>query len=189
MLLGSINFAQIFPQFRWNVVQLQFGVNVLFAFAGDYFFVVQPRQAVFAEGVAHLERPLTQGNVMRFAAGEVLHGRAERLGRQKANVHLHAATHAEAHFVFAPRNDVHQPRQLDDVINQFLPWASFAASFAGDQNVEVADGLTSAPQRASRRDLLDSGESAQMLGDLLRLGFRCVQQKTSGDAAIVFEWP
>src|ERR1700691_5217743 len=114
MLLGSINFAKILPQFWWDVIQLQLAVYVFFTLAGDHFLVIETRQAVFAECVTHLERPLTQRHVVRLAAGEVLHGSAKRLRRQEANVHLHTSSHAEADFILAPRNNVHEPWQLDD---------------------------------------------------------------------------
>jgi hypothetical protein len=67
---------------------------------------------------------------MGLAAGEVLHGGAEGIGREQANVHLHSTAHAKADLVFAACDDVHQSRQLDDVVNQFLPLCVVAASFS-----------------------------------------------------------
>ena len=62
-----------------------------------------------------------------------------------------------------------------------------AAAFAGDQDVEVADGFASAAQRAGGRDLFDSGRRQQMRNQLLGQLLGRVEQKPSADAAIVFD--
>ena len=128
--LGGVDFAQVFAQFGRNVVQLELGVNFFFGFSGDRLFGVELGQAVFAEGVSHLQRALAQGDVVGLRAGEILHGGAEGFGRQEAHVHLHAAAHAKADFVFAAGDDFHEAGKLDDVVDEFLARSVVAAGLA-----------------------------------------------------------
>ena len=48
VLFRRVDLALILPQLRWNVVELEFGVDILFSLAGDTFFVLQTCQTVFA---------------------------------------------------------------------------------------------------------------------------------------------
>ena len=105
---GEIDFAEIFAQLGRDVIELQLGVDFLFGFAGDRLFIFQPSQAVFVQRVAHLERALAQGDVVGFRASEVLHGGAERVRREQTDIHLHATSQAEADFIVAPGDDVHE---------------------------------------------------------------------------------
>ena len=117
---GGIDLAQVFAQLGRNVVELELGVDFFFSFSCDRFFGVEFGQAVLAEGVSHLEGALAQGDVVGFGAGEILHGSAEGVGRQKADVDLHAAAQSEADFVFAAGDDFHEAGKLDDVLDQFF---------------------------------------------------------------------
>src|SRR5439155_812287 len=143
-----IDFALILAQFGRDVVELQLCVNLPFGFSCRDFLIVEPRQAVFAERVAHLESALPQSHVVGFRSGEVLHGSAERFRRQQAHVNLHASAQAEADFIFAARDDLHQTGQLDDMFDQLVALSIVAAGFAGDENIEITDGFASAAQRS-----------------------------------------
>src|ERR1700680_1163104 len=107
---------------------------------------------------------------MGLAAGEVLQGCAEGIGGKKADVNLHSAAHGKTHLVFAASDDVHQAGQLDDVINQFLPFFIVATSFPGYQDVEIADGFASAAQGSGGSDIFDAGISAHVLDDFPEIG-------------------
>src|SRR5580698_7236282 len=108
---------------------------------------------------------------MGLAAGEVLHGGAEGIGRKQANIDLHSTARAKAYFVFATCNDVHQSRQLDDVVNKFLTFFIVTASFSSYQNVEIADGFAPSTQGTGGRNVFDPGISAQMFDDFPGLSF------------------
>ena len=125
---------------------------------------------------------------MGLRSGEVLHGRAEGFGRKKAHVDLHAAAQTKADFIFAAGDDFHEAGKFDDVLNQ-LPGGrpSVAAGFAGDQDVEIADGFASAAQRASGRYFFDAREILEVLNDFFGFAFGRVDQEASGDAAVVFD--
>ena len=185
--LGGVDFAQIFAQLGRNVVELELGVNLFFGFSRDRFFGVECGQAVLAEGVTHFQRALAQGHVVGLGAGEILHGGAEGFRRQQAHVHLHAAAQTKADFVFAAGDDLHEARKFDDVLDQFFASGVIAAGFAGDQNVEIADGFASAAQRTGGRDFFHAGIIAQMLDDFVGLPFGGVEQKAAGDAAIILD--
>jgi hypothetical protein len=81
------------------------------------FSLFKVREAVFVEGVTHFEGALAQGDVVSLRSGEVLHGRAERFRRKQANVHLQIAAQAEADFVVALGDDVHERRIFCDVLH------------------------------------------------------------------------
>ena len=187
VILGGVDFAQVLAQLGRDVVELQLGVDFFFGFSGDRLFGVELGQAVFAEGVSHLQSALAQGDVVGFRAGEVLHGGAEGFRRQKAHVHLHAAAQAEADFVLAAGDDFHQAGEFDDVLDELFAGGVIAAGLAGDQDVEVADGFAPAAQGSGGRDLFHAGIIAQMLDDFLGLAFGGVEQKAAGDAAIVLD--
>src|SRR5579863_7870545 len=124
---------------------------------------------------------------MGLAAGEVLHGGAEGIGGEKANVDLHASAHAKADFIFAAGDDVHQTWQLDDVVNQLLPFFIVTARFAGYEDVEIAHRFASPTQRTGGRDVFDAGISAEVLDDFFSLSFGCVEEEAAGDAAIILD--
>ena len=156
---GGIDFTEIFAQLGRNVIELELGVNLFFGFSRDRLFGVELGQAVLAEGVAHLQRALAQGDIVGLRAGEILHGGAEGVRRQKAHIHLHAAAQAKADFVLAAGDDFHQAGKFDDVLDQLLAGRVIAAGLARDQNVEIADGFASAAQRAGGSYLFHAGIS------------------------------
>jgi hypothetical protein len=62
----GIDLAQIFAQLGRNVIELELGVDLFFALAGDRLLGFEIGEAVFVEGVTHLEGALAQGNVVAF---------------------------------------------------------------------------------------------------------------------------
>src|SRR6202142_2421067 len=98
---------------------------------------------------------------MGFAAGEVLQGCAEGVGGDQANVHLHFAAHAKADLVFAASDDVHQARQLDDVVNQLLTFFLITAMPPGYEDIEIADCPASSAERSGGGDFFSAGIIAQ----------------------------
>src|SRR5438045_6434028 len=124
----------------------ELGVDFLLGSSRCDFLIVEPRQAVLAERIAHLERALAQSHIVAFRSGEILHGCAKRLRRQEAHVNLHASAQPETDFIFAARNDLHQAGQLDDVLDQLVAFGIVAASFAGDQNIEIANSFAATAQ-------------------------------------------
>src|SRR5438045_3817000 len=62
----------------------ELGVDFLLGSSRCDFLIVEPRQAVLAERIAHLERALAQSHIVAFRSGEILHGCAKRLRRQEA---------------------------------------------------------------------------------------------------------
>src|SRR5206468_2766603 len=115
MILGGVEFPQIFAKLRGDVVELELGIDFGFGFAGDGFSIIEAGQAVLAKRVSHLESTLAKRDIVVLGAGEVLHSCAERVGGEEANVNLHSAAHAEADFVVAAGNDLHQAGKFDDV--------------------------------------------------------------------------
>ena len=89
MFRGGFDLAEIFAHLRGHPVHPECGVNLFFG-GGRRWIRLEPRQGPFAEGVAHFESALAQGDVVGFGAGEVLQRRAVRLGRQQAHVDLEA---------------------------------------------------------------------------------------------------
>src|SRR5438034_9004191 len=75
---------------------------------------------------------------------------------------------------FATRNDLHQAGQLDDVFDQFIALGFVAAGFAGDENIEIADGFASAAQGSGRSNFLHAGKIFQVIDNFLRLALSSV---------------
>src|SRR5271167_2991592 len=73
------------------------------------------------------------------------------------------------------------------MVDQFLPFFVVATRFAGYQDIEIAYGFTSSAQGTSGSDFLDAGIVAQMLDDFAGLSFCSVEEKASGDAAIILD--
>ncbi len=186
---GSINLAQVLAQLGRNVVELELGVDFFFGLSCDGFLGIEFGQAVLAQGVTHLQGALAQGHVVGFRSGEVLHGGAEGFGRQKAHVHLHAAAQTKADFVFAAGDDFHQAGKLDDVLDQLLAGGVIAAGLAGDQDVEVTNGVASAAQRAGGRYFFHTGIVAKMLDDLFGLAVRQHRAGNGRRCGDSLRWP
>ena len=183
---GGFDLAAVLAQLRRDAVELQLAVDFVLGRAGDALVVVQAKQPVLAERVAHLQRALAQRDVVVLGAGEVLHGRAVGLRRQGAHVHLHAAAQLEADLVVALGQHFDDAGKAQDFFDQLRALLVVHAARSGDQHVEIADRLASAAQRTGGRDLLDALDVLQMLGQLLRGAVGFVEQEAPGDAAIIF---
>ena len=88
MVGGRFDLSEVLAQFRRDEVEFELGVNLFFALSCHRLLGFKIGQTVFAEREAHLQSTLAQGDIVRFRAGEVLHGRAERFRRQKAERRL-----------------------------------------------------------------------------------------------------
>ena len=142
---GGFDLATVLAQFGRNPVEAERGVDFFFGGGGDRRAVFEPRQRVFAERVAHLERALAQGDVVHLGAGEVLQRRAVGALRQQAHVDLQAVAQVEADLVLAFGDDVRDGRIGGDVFDGGGDDVGFAGG-AGDQHVEVADGFAAAAE-------------------------------------------
>ena len=99
---GGFDLAAVLAQLGRNPRQAERLVDAGLGLAGDFDFVLDAEQAVFAELQPHADGARADGDVVVLAAGEVLHRRAEALRRQRAHVHLKALEpDARAGLVFA----------------------------------------------------------------------------------------
>ncbi len=88
---------------------------------------------------------------MFFAACEVLHGGAETLARKRPDIHLQAfASQSDAGLVYAPSQHFMHARMSRHTFQRA------DGAWSGNQQIEVADRLSSSPQTARRRDRLDA---------------------------------
>ena len=124
---------------------------------------------------------------MGFRAGEILQGGAERVGREQAHIHLHAIALAEADFIFTLRDDFHEAREADEMFDQLLAAGVIHAGFAGDQHIEVADGVASAPQGTGGGDFFDAWDLPEMGDQFVGELAGSVEQEAATDAAIIFD--
>ena len=122
---------------------------------------------------------------MGFGAGEVLQGGAERVGREQAHIHLHAIALAEADFIFTLRDDFHEAREADEMFDQLLAAGVIHAGFAGDQHVEVADGVASATQGTGGGDFVDAWNLSEMGDQFVGELAGSVEQEAATDAAVI----
>ena len=84
-----------------------------------------------------------QHDVVLFAAGEILQSGAVAFARQSANIHLQAVlAHSRAGFILTPAENLGDFRiRCESVENRGAGWA-------GDQQIDVAYSLSSAPDAA-----------------------------------------
>ena len=118
VLSGGFDLAATLAQLGRNGVKLELAVDLIFRRAAHTFVVVQPKQPVLVQRVAHLERALAQRDVVVLGAGEVLHGGAIGFRRQHAHVHLHAAAQLEADLVIALRQHFLNTGEAQDLLDQ-----------------------------------------------------------------------
>ena len=137
-------------------------------------------QAVLAQLEPHLDGARADGDVVVLAAGEVLHGGAEALGRQRAHVHLQAfAAHFGAGLVLAAGQHFLHARIGDEAFERG------GRRRAGDQQIEIAHRLAPAPQAAGGGDGVDARHLAQHLAQFGGDAFGVAQQKAAGALAIL----
>ncbi len=125
-------------------------------------------ERVLVEGEAALDGALAQGDVVHLGAGEVLQGGAVAGAGEQANVDLEVVAQGEADFVLAAGEQLVDEGQGGDVLDGRRDHLGLAGG-AGDEQVEVADGLAAAAEGAGGGDLLDAGEFADQRGDALGL--------------------
>src|SRR5437879_6540622 len=187
MTLRKVDLAQVFAHLRRDVVELQLGVDLFLGFSRNRFLAFQRGEAIFVQGVSHLEGALAQGDVVRLGAREVLHGGAEGVGRKQANIDLHAATEVKANFIVSASDDIHDGRIFGDIIDGFLASSFGAAGLAGDKDVEVADGVAASAQGSGGRDFVDTLELLDVGGEFFALDLGDVDEEAAADAAIIFD--
>ena len=109
MRLGQFDFAVVLAQLGRNPVEAQRAVDLFFGFARDAHVVFGAEQPVLAQLEAHADGALPQRDVVLFAAGEILHGRAEARVFERAHIHLQAfAAELDAGLVdTAPQHFMH----------------------------------------------------------------------------------
>ena len=145
ILSGALDLAQVFAQLRRNQAQAQRFVHLSFGLAGDAGVVIAAVETVFAQLETHLDGAGTQGDVMVLASGEVLQRGAEALARQRPHIHLQAlATHFGAGLILAARQHLVDAWKMDE------PFQHLGGGRTGDQEIQVADGLATAPEAAGR---------------------------------------
>ena len=182
---GGLDLAAVLAQLGRDAVELELAVDFVLGRAGDALVVVQRNSPYSLSVNPILQRALAQRDVVVLGAGEVLHGRAVGFRRQGAHVHLHAAAQLEADLVVALGQHFDDAGKAQDLFDQSGALLVVHAARSGDQHVEIADRLASATQRTGRRDLLDSLDVLQMLGQLLRGAIGFVEQEAARNAAII----
>ncbi len=124
---------------------------------------------------------------MALRSGEILHGRAVRVGRQHAHVDLHAAAQLKADLVVALGEHVEDAGEAQHLFDQRRALLVINAAGAGDQHVEIANGFAAAAQRAGRRDFVDALNVLEVLGQFLGGTVSFIEQESAGYAAIAFD--
>ena len=150
---GRFDFAAVLAQLGRNPGQAQRLVDAGFGLGGHQRIVFHAEQAVLAELQPHLDRARADRHVVVLAAGEILHGGAETVRRQRAHVHLQTfAPHLGAGLVLAVAQHLLDARIRDEAVERGRGLR------AGDQQVQVAHGFAAAPQAAGGRDGLHAGD-------------------------------
>jgi hypothetical protein len=142
--LCGLDLTRVLPELRRDVRQTEPGVELLLG--GDGFVVSGPflGEAVLGDVDAHLYSPLPERDVVGLAAREVVQERAERLGLDDPQVHLHPATRYK---------DLSRPVG-EDLVHEWLLREGAGEGplvCARGDEVEVSDSLLLAPQ--GTRDL------------------------------------
>src|SRR6266545_262764 len=135
--------------------------------------------AVLAELDSAVHRPRADGDVVRLAAGEVVEGRAERLRRQHAEVHLQPDAQPDGRLGRALRE---HGRDLGEIAERPHHRRGLRR---GDEDVEVADGLLPAPHASGRLHRTDARDLPQLRADRVGVGDRAVQRHARGAARAV----
>ena len=184
---GQLDLAAVLAHLRRNAVEAQLGVDLVFGLAGHPLVALERRQAVLVQRESHAQRALAQRDVVVLAAGEILHGSAEGFRRQQADIYLHAVAQLDADFVLALRQRLQDAGEGEDARDERLALLAVGGSLAGDQDVEVADGLAAAAQRAGGRDLFHSGRALEVLDEFLRDRVGGIEMIAAGDAAVILD--
>ena len=183
---GGIDFAAVLAQLGRNVVEVERVIDLLLGGCRDDDIVFQAQQGVLAECEAALDGALAQRDVVHLGAGEVLQRGAVAGARQQPYIDLEIVAQGEADLVLSAREQLVDEREGGDMLDRGGDYVRLAG-WAGDEQVEVADRLAAAPQRACWRDRLDSGEEPDEFADALRVLARHVDAKARGVLAIVLD--
>ena len=103
-------------------------------------------------------RPAAEHDVVLLRAGEVLQRRAERLGRHRPQIDLHAGRQPQRHLRVAPGEDRADAAERRQAVHRRRDVAG------DDEKIEVADGFLAAAIAAGGDDLLD-GLAALHVGE------------------------
>ncbi len=123
---------------------------------------------------------------MHLAAGEVLEGGAVAAAGEEADIDLEVVAEGEADFVLALGEKLVDERESGNVFYGGADDVGFAG-WAGDEEVEVADGFAAATEAAGGRDLVDAGEFADEIADDVGMVSRLVDAEAAGVFAMVLD--
>ena len=98
---GGFEFAAVFAELGWDVVEVEGVVDLVFAGGGDDGVVFEAEEGVLVEGEAAFDGALAEGDVVHLGAGEVLEGRSVAGAGEEADVDLEVVAEGEGDFVLA----------------------------------------------------------------------------------------
>ena len=183
---GGFELAAVFAELGWDVVEVEGVVDVFFGGGGDDGVVFEAEEGVLGEGEAALDGALAEGDVVVLGAGEVLQGGSVAGAGEEADVDLEVVAEGEGDFVLAAGEELVDEGQGGDVLDGGGDDVGFAGG-AGDEEVEVADGLAAAAEGAGGGDLVDAGEGADEGGDAFGVLAGVVDAEAAGVAAVVLD--
>ena len=157
--VGPFKLVAGLTQLRRKTGQIERGIDLLFRATGNA--IVTAKDAVLVDFQPARFRSAADDDVVLFRAGEVLQGRAERLGRHGAEIDLHACLQTQRGFRIAPgddRSDAGEGRQSVHRRGDVC---------ADDDKIEIADGLLAASITAGGNDLLDSPTTLHVANDFM----------------------
>ncbi len=146
---GGFDLAGVFAQLGRDVVEVEGVVDFGLGGGGDDGVVFDAEEGVLVEGVAALDGALAEGHVVHLGAGEVLQRSSVAAAWEEADVDLEVVAEGEADFVLALGDELVDEGKGGDVLNRGRDDAGFAGG-AGDEEVEVADGLAATAEAAGR---------------------------------------
>ncbi len=156
---GEVELVAAFPELGGDEVEAEGGEEVFLGAGGQDFVGVDSGDPVFADLEAHSFGPGSQGDMMLFAAGEVVECGAKDLGVDGAEVDLDAPAEADGGLGLAGGDDV---GDFCEVTKGLVD--GFGVD-GGDEEVDVADGLAAAAQGAGDLDGLDLGEGGEVVAE------------------------
>ena len=180
---GGFDLATILAQLGRDPVEVEGAVDVFLSGGGDLCTVIEAGERIFTERVAALERALAHGDVVHFGAGEVLQRCAEGSTREKPDVDLQSGAKTEADLVLAFRDELRDRRIGGGVVDGARDDVFFAGG-AGDEHVEIADGVAATAERARRGDAFDAGKIFQIESKTLGGGFCVIEMEAAAILAV-----
>ena len=182
--LGSFDLACILAQLRRNPRQADRLVHARLGSARDFEIVFHAEQSVLAELQPHPHGASADRDVVILAPGEILHGRAEGVGRQRAHVHLQALVpDFRAGFVGALCQHLSHARIGQEAFERG------GGLRPRHQQIQIAHRLASPPQTAGRSDHIDAGHLPQILDQFGSHGLGVTEQIAAATLAISRDRP